>query len=398
MAKRKKKSGGGGVFGGKVKSRPPNPFGYGITDTGMNDDERGMRAIQRALVSKNLRTPEELERFLLDKVADKPFDELMETLAEEGLRTELEEAEDLMDSLNEFHTPLEVTRTAREALKIFPECLEAWRALGVHEEDPQKSLEIFDLGIAYGRLRYGSLISYVEGEMGIWGWIEARDFLRLMEQRAIVLQELERPDEAIVTYQEIMALNPDDNQSVRGNLLRLLLVFRRLEDANALLERFKGDIMPDIAFGSAFVSIVEAMDRTGYELPVVDEPGGPDGPEALLNSLGPEFDEARKRLKKAVEINPFVALFIHHPQIMGVEVPDLISIGGPYEAVVYSRKWAPLWYAAGLPLLLLSAFTSPKALRLGKMDKRTRQELAEVMETLDELNDEPGWGMMPGDE
>ncbi len=203
MAKRKKKS-GGGAFGGKANYRPPNPFGYGEMDAAMDDQERGMRAIQRALVSKNLRTPEELERFLLDKVADKPFDELMETLAEEGLRTELEEAEDLMDSLDEFHTPLEATRTAREALEISPECLEAWLVLGVHETDPEKSLEFIDQGIAYGRLRFESLISCVEDDMGLWGWIEARDFLRLMEQRAMVLQELERADEAIVTYQEII--------------------------------------------------------------------------------------------------------------------------------------------------------------------------------------------------
>ncbi len=175
------------------------------------------------------------------------------------------------------------------------------------------------------------------------------------------------------------------------------MVFRRLEDANALMDRFKNDIMPDIAFGSAFVSIVEAMDKTDYELPEADESGGLDSPVALMKSLGPEFDEARNRLKQAAEINPYIPLFIYHPQIMGVEIPELISIGGPYEAVVYSRKWAPLWYVTGLPIILLTAHASPKALRPARKDRRIAQELAEVMETLDRLDDEPWWNLMPDD-
>lgn len=393
MAKRKKKS-SGGAFGGKAKSKPANPFGYGELEDSLSDHERGMKAIQRAIISKSLRTPEELEEFLMEKAADKPLDELMETFAEEGLRTELEEAEDLMDTLDEDASPYDVVRTAEEALEISPECLEAWLALGVHEMDPGKALEFIDKGIAYGRLRFESLISCVEEDLGLWGWIEARDFLRLLEQRAILLLELDQAEEAIMVYQEIIALNPKDNQGVRAGLLRLLLVFHRLEDANALLDRFKNDIMPDIAFGSAFVSIVEAMDKTGYELPEAEAPGGGDSLTTLMNSLGPEFDAAKKKLKKAAEINPFIPLYIDHPQVMGVEVPDMFRIGGPFEAIIYAQKWAPLWYIPGLPILMLTAFASTDVLRPAKKNRGIARELAEVMDTLDRLDDEPWWDLL----
>ena len=45
----------------------------------------------------------------------------------------------------------EVRRIAREALALSPECLDAWLALGLEQDDPKLALASFEQGIARGR-------------------------------------------------------------------------------------------------------------------------------------------------------------------------------------------------------------------------------------------------------
>ena len=355
-----------------------------------SEAERSIRAIQKTLISKGFQTPEELERFLNEHLVAKPLDELAAMIEEEEPQTDLDRAEQLMDELPAEATPAEVRRTAKAALKLSEECLGAWLVLGVHEEKAAKALVWFDQGIEKGRARFADLIDSLDAEYGMWGWIEARDFMRLLHQRAIVLEELGKLDQAVTAYQEMLTLNPGDNQGVRDDLLLLLMIFRRLEDGRALLDRFPKDTMPAMAYGRALLSFVETMDRTGFELPDMETPGTPQTPSAVMKRLGPEFDMAKKHLKQAVKLNPFVPWMMTHPQIMGVNIAEMVMFGGPYEAASYAQKWALIWYASVLPFFGMTAAMQADPMRHAK-SKCIVEELQDVLGELESLGDMPWW-------
>jgi tetratricopeptide (TPR) repeat protein len=394
MAKRKKKS-AGGAFGSGAKAGPAgrmHDFGGPRLDYGMpaRKSDQSMKLIQKAIMSQGIQTPEELEKFLNERMVGKPLDELAEQFAGEEPKTDLDRAEFLMDGLAEDASAAEIRRTAKQALKLTPYCIAAWLALSMLEEDPAKALEICDQGIEKGRVRFDGLIESLEEGQGIWGWIEARDFMRLLLERACRLEELGNLETALEVYQEMLSLNPGDNQGVRGDTLRLLMVFRRLEDARKLLDRFANDPTTDMAYGRALLDIVETVDRTGYEMPAKGSSEKPGTPSALEKTLSPEFQNAIQKLKRAVKGNPFVPLMMREPQIMGVDVPDMVLYGGPLEAACYTRKWAAIWYVSGLPMVMMLAHYPTNPERLVK-SRGYAEELAEVLDQTQYLDDIPWW-------
>jgi tetratricopeptide (TPR) repeat protein len=396
MAKRKKKS-GGGAFGGGAKPAPRglrwmHDFGGPRLDSepAQRTNDQSIKLIQKAMMSQGIQTPEELEKFLNERMVGKPLDELAAEFEGDEPKNDFERAESLMDGLDEDASPAEIRRTAKQALKFSPYCIAAWLALGRLEEDPAVALELCNQGIEHGRVRFDALIESLEEGQGIWGWIEARDFMRLMHERAMRLEELGDFEEAIEAYQEMLSLNPGDNQGVRGDTLRLLMVFRRLDEARKLVESFPNDSTVEMAYGRALLSIVETVERTGFQMPAKGSPGEPSSPSALAKCLGPEFNDSIKLLKRAVKANPFVPLMMREPQIMGIEIADMVLFGGPLEAAVYTQKWAAIWYAAGLPMVMMLAQYPTNPDRLVK-SRALAEELAEVLAQTDELDDIPWW-------
>ncbi|MFZ9935984.1 MAG: tetratricopeptide repeat protein [Luteolibacter sp.] len=349
-----------------------------------------MKAIQKAILSQGIQTPEELEKFLNERLVGKPLDELAAEFAQQGPETDLDRAEDLIDGLDDDASSAEIRRAAEQALAITPYCISAWLMLGVHEPDAAKALEYFDQGIEKGRVRFDGLIEALEDDQGIWGWIEARDFMRLLNNRALVLQELGEFEQAQKTYEEMLELNPGDNQGVRGDLLRLYMIHRRLDDARALLDRYPDDGDIAMAYGRALLVFCETMDRSGFEMPDLEQPGAPKSPPAMMKSLGPEFDLAKKHMRRALKLNPFVPWMITHPQLMGVELDETFSFGGPAEAVAYAQKWALVWYAMGLPFVAMVAAIPSDPLRHAKGSVK-RMEFLDLVGQLESLDEVPWW-------
>lgn len=391
MAKRKKRA-GGGAFGGGRTNPPAGPVPMAGPAGGSRDIERMMKAVRKIAASQEFESPEDFQNFLNAHVVGRPPEELAAMLEDGGPRTPLEQADRLMDEIPEDALPEEYVRTAKQALTLSEDCIAAWLELGIQEEDAAKAMERFEQGIARGRVRFKEQIEAATAERGLWGWIEARDFMRLLHEVARLQEVFGAAEAAIAIYQEMLALNPNDNQGIRGDLLRLLLVFRRLEDGRKLLDAFPNDAMTDMAHGRAFVSIVEAMDRSGFDLP--DTPGSS---SELLKRLGPEFDQARMELKRAVKLNPFVALFIVHPGLMEVEIDEMAVFGGPYEAAEHARKWCALWYVSGLPFLLLNSLAPNNPKKLLKSPV-IAEELADVIEQLESFQGAPWWDRLDDSE
>ena len=92
-------------------------------------------------------------------------------------------------------------------------CLDAHAHLGNFSYDrrPEEAIRNYEVGVRIGEL------SLSEGFEGLlpWGFIDNRPFLRCMHGFGLCLWRLGRFAEALHVFDEMLWLNPSDNQGVR---------------------------------------------------------------------------------------------------------------------------------------------------------------------------------------
>jgi len=107
-----------------------------------------------------------------------------------------------------------------EAIKILMElcqadlrCLDAHSHLGnfVFDHSPQVAIRHYEVGLRIGELSLGGDLTGVLP----WGLIDNRPFLRCMHGYGLCLWRLGRFDEAEQIFQQMLWLNPSDNQGAR---------------------------------------------------------------------------------------------------------------------------------------------------------------------------------------
>ncbi|GAB6058288.1 hypothetical protein [Desulfonatronum parangueonense] len=131
-----------------------------------------------------------------------------------------EDPDDPFDDPITRSNDLEHAGERAEALKLLMElcqadlrCLDAHSHLGsfVFDHRPQDAILHFEVGLRIGELSLG------DGFTGVlpWGLIDNRPFLRCMHGYGLCLWRLGRFDEAGHIFQQMLWLNPSDNQGVR---------------------------------------------------------------------------------------------------------------------------------------------------------------------------------------
>jgi hypothetical protein len=143
-----------------------------------------LRMIQQLAAGQDFKSEEDFRRFMEENVVGKSPEELAAMLGDAGPRTPDDEADRLLSKLPHDPPPHEAIAAARQALEISEGCVTAWLILALHAESARKALEICDQGIARGRERFAERIADVRPGHGLWGWIEARDFMRLFCEKA----------------------------------------------------------------------------------------------------------------------------------------------------------------------------------------------------------------------
>jgi tetratricopeptide (TPR) repeat protein len=101
--------------------------------------------------------------------------------------------------------------------------------------------------VAAGAKRLGKK-AFQELVPHFWGFHETRPYMRARERLAEELRAAGRLEEAIKEYDEMLALNENDNQGVRYHLLPSLLALGRLEAAQALMNRYKNECEWSVVF------------------------------------------------------------------------------------------------------------------------------------------------------
>jgi tetratricopeptide (TPR) repeat protein len=149
----------------------------------------------------------------------------------------LEEAQLVMWQAFEEPSKRKRIAMAEKALEICADCADAYvllaedRARRVEEE-----IELYRKGVEAGRRALGEALT--DAVTPFWSDLKTRPYMRSLDGLAYALKRSGKTDEAIENWNELLKLNPDDNQGVRMALVPALLDAERLDEAESLLNRY----------------------------------------------------------------------------------------------------------------------------------------------------------------
>ena len=163
-------------------------------------------------------------------------------------RSNEQRAQELVYDAWEAPTAERGLRLVQQALELDAENVDALfmmaDAAGLKGDE---RMEVLRGIVAAGAKRLGKK-AFQELVPHFWGFHETRPYMRARERLAEELRTAGRLEEAIKEYDEMLALNENDNQGVRYHLLPSLLALGRLEAAQALMNRYKDDCEWSVVF------------------------------------------------------------------------------------------------------------------------------------------------------
>lgn len=276
------------------------------------DDRRSMeqllRDVGKALEGQEFGPAEEASAFLQEVMpagGPQPAAEL----------SPLERAQDLMYEAWEA-TGKRRSKLARRALAISEDCADAYVLLAGEAESLHEARVLYAEGVRVGERALGP--EAFEKDVGhFWGLLETRPYMRARAGLAECLWHLDKRDEAISHYRELLRLNPGDNQGIRYLLVNRLLAAGRDDEAGQLLALFEDD-------ASAVWSYSRALQLFRQE------------------GAGARADGA---LAQAIADNPHVPEFLLGKQKLPKTPPPYIGFGDESEAVDYALEALASWRA-----------------------------------------------------
>jgi tetratricopeptide (TPR) repeat protein len=254
--------------------------------------EQMMVDVQRAVAEREFKGIEEINAFLAasgGKVAPREPD------ASPAGRAQARFYEAL-----EAHGRLRL-KLAREALAIHADCADAWVLLAEEMPDVARRTELYGQAMAAAERTLGSK-PFEEHVGHFWGMLETRPYMRARFGYAECLWGAGRHDEALGHLQELLRLNPGDNQGVREVLLPRLLELGRDDEAAKLLEAYQEDCFATLAHARALLEFRRSGDGEAAQAKLaVAVRGNPHVmkylsgsarlPEALAHSYRPGSDD-----------------------------------------------------------------------------------------------------------
>jgi len=204
---------------------------------------------------------------------------------------------------------------ARKALQVSADCADAYVLLA---EETAESLaekrELYEQGVAAGERALGERM-FREEAGSFWGILETRPYMRARAGLAQVLWLLGEREAAVAHYQEMLRLNPNDNEGVRDLLINCLLALGRDEEAGQLLKDHAEDGMATWLYSWALWAFRQEGDSA----------------------------QARRRLRNALKQNRHVPDFLLGRKRLPRQLPDLIGFGDEREAVAYAAFALENW-------------------------------------------------------
>lgn len=271
--------------------------------------ERVMAEMERFMAQSDFDDPTKANQAMQERFIG-PLDEIPSTAT-----TPLEQAQDLIYRAVEARGRRR-TQLARKALELSADCADAYVMLAEQAAGPEAARDLYAQAVTAGERALGPL-TFEEHAGHFWGMVHTRPYMRARFGLARCLEDLDQADEAIGHYQELLRLNPNDNQGVRDILLPVLLATGRDGEAGTLLEQFGDEISATWQYGWALWT----FRREG---------------DSLL---------ARGRLRAAVRANRHVPSYLTGKAEWPGPLPASYAFGSEEEAVLCVDELGDAWRA-----------------------------------------------------
>lgn len=202
----------------------------------------------------------------------------------------------------------------KKALVLDSENVDAYNYLADIEADTYKALDLYKKAMEIGEKTLGKE-AFINYEGIFWGVSKTRPFMRAKAGVADCLHAIGKIDEAIKQYQEMLKLNPNDNQGVRNLLSTFLLIEKRYNEYEQLFEEYKENSTAVWVFNYALYKYAKEGKN----------------------------DSSEKALIKANKTNGFVIDYMLGLKKMPKKLPALVGYGNEDEAITCVNDSKELW-------------------------------------------------------
>lgn len=164
----------------------------------------------------------------------------------------------------------------------------------------------------------------------IWAYMANRPFLRMLAGYGIFVEQYEGVGKAIPLYEEILSLNPNDNQGIRAILATVYLKTNQPQKVIILASHYESDIMPDLMMGKLLAYLKLGKNKSA---------------ETFLKQVKDHQSHVIKEMLKS-----------SHPKPVNL-IKDRVRLGGEDEAYYYWQSQGHLWQTTDGALMFLAEHT-----------------------------------------
>jgi tetratricopeptide (TPR) repeat protein len=298
-----------------------------MDEQGRCEDPGEARRRRRHDAERVRRSVENLERLLRehDWHWSRESHEFLERLGCQGASAELDpraESDDLEQAQELVYQAWGATAQQRRALaqaaiEICRDCADAYTLLGDTTDDIDRACSYYRQGVEAGERVLG-LDAFVRYRGRFWQVDETRPYMRAKLSLADCLCGQGRYEEAARHFEELLQLNPNDDQGVRYWYSLCLFAMEDDEALQHLLDRFSWDMTAPWTYARALF---------------------------LYRTRGPE--RARGALRQALASNRHVPDFLLAIEDLPTELPDagdqIVGIGSKEEAAAVAEALYEAW-------------------------------------------------------
>jgi tetratricopeptide (TPR) repeat protein len=227
------------------------------------------------------------------------------------------EAQQLVYDAWEAKTDVQQRKLMQRALQLNPNNVDALLYLfdgaGLAGEEELQALRNI---VAAGERDLGAE-AFKNWVGGFWGVVETRPYMRARKRLAECLRDGGRIEEAIREYEEMLRLNPNDNQGLRYILMPDYLMLSRLDAAEKLFSKYK-----ECEYSTAFAWC-----------------------RVLERFLSTDLPDAAKALGVARKQNPHTEAYIKGQRKPPREMPGLYQPGSKDETLCFAENLRAAWKA-----------------------------------------------------
>jgi tetratricopeptide (TPR) repeat protein len=273
------------------------------------DTEKMMADLMKLLNEQNFQSAAEANAFL------NTFMAAGGRIPEMPAASPLEQAQEVMYRAFEARNPAERIRLAQQALKLSPDCADAYVLLADETAPtlPAKKT-LYEAGVKAGERALGPH-AFQELNGHFWGVIETRPYMRARCGLAQCLWARGEYHQAIAHFTALLQLNPGDNQGLRYLLVAVLLEVGDDQALDKLLKQYKDDYSATWKYTQALLAFKRAGNST----------------------------KANRLLHEALDYNPQVPAYLLGKKRIPKALPPYMSFGDPTEAVHYALDAKSIW-------------------------------------------------------